>query len=394
MKVKHVYIVLKKEMKDILRDKRTWIVTLLLPALLIPVMMYFIMGGVQSISEQKTEEIKVAVQDEGNNVQFINFLKSTGISIAESLQNPKADLEKGNIRAIIVIPYNFEKDLREGKNSNIIIQSDDSNLKSATARGIIENFIKEYANAIVRERLKAKGIDPSILEPIAIKVENIASENKMAGSFLSFIVPMLLALWTATGGMGAAIDLAAGEKERGTLEPLLTTSPTRLSIMTGKYLAVTIMAILSAAASLIGLIMAFTMNPKYFGLNGGFYMTGSVIGIMIVVSIFTALIFAALELALSTYARSFKEGQTYLTPVTFLALIPAYMIMYKMPNELPQYYFAIPIFGTISLFKELLYGMVNISHIGIFIVSSIVYIIVAIWIASLLFKQEWALFRM
>ncbi|SNX53989.1 ABC transporter permease [Thermoanaerobacterium sp. RBIITD] len=392
MKFRHIYIVLKKELKDIFRDRKTWIFTLLLPILFLPVMMYFIAGGVQSFTSEKASDVKIAVRDEGNNEQFINFLKSTGITV-EKIDDPKVALEKGNIRAVINIPANFEKDLNEGKNSSVTIQNDESNPKSSTAKTMLENYIKEYSNSIVKQRLMAKGIDPSILEPITLKFENVASENKMAGSFLSFIVPMLLALWTATGGMGAATDLAAGEKERGTLEPLLTTSPSRLSIMSGKYLAVTIMSILSAAASLIGLYVAFAMNPKFFGLSGGFKITGFIMGIMILTSILTAAIFAAIELALSTYARSFKEGQTYLTPVTFIAMIPAYMIMYTIPTEIPVYYFVIPIFGTISIFKELLYGIINITHMGMFVATSLIYIIAAIYLASTMFKKEWALFR-
>lgn len=392
MKLKHILTVLKKEVKDIFRDRKTWIFTLLLPAFFIPVMMYFVAGGVSNITADKPKDIKISIIDKGDNKQFVNFLKSTGITVVNP-ENPKTALEKGDIMAIINIPANFETDLNAGRNSNITIQNDESSPKSSTAKGMLQGIIKEYANSIVIERLIAKGINPSILEPIAIKFENIASENKMAGAFLSFIVPMLLTLWTATGGMGAAIDLAAGEKERGTLEPLLTTSPSRLSIMTGKYLAVTMMAILSAGASLIGLYIAFAMNPKAFGISGGFKMTPDIIGIMIVASVLTAAIFSAVELALSTYARSFKEGQTYLTPVTFVALIPAYIVMYKMPNDIPQYYFSIPVFSTISIFKELLYGIVNIYHLGMFIITSVIYIVIAVLLAAAMFKKEWALFR-
>ncbi|HCD09165.1 MAG TPA: ABC transporter permease, partial [Thermoanaerobacter sp.] len=124
-----------------------------------------------------------------------------------------------------------------------------------------------------------------------------------------------------------------------TLEPLLTTSASRLSIMAGKYLAVTTMALISA------------------------------------------------------YAKSFKEGQTYISPLMFIAIIPAYLVMYKMPNEIPISYFAIPVFGTISVFKELLYGIVNMTHIGIFVFSSIIYVGISVYLAALMFKQEWALFR-
>ncbi|UZQ83400.1 ABC transporter permease subunit [Thermoanaerobacter sp. RKWS2] len=147
---------------------------------------------------------------------------------------------------------------------------------------MIKGLIKEYSNNIVKERLITKGIDPKILEPIAVKTENIASQSKMAGSFLAFIGPMLLTLWTATGGIGAAVDLAAGEKERGTLEPLLTTSTSRLSIMAGKYLAVTAMVLLSAVASLLGLFASFALNKDMASLNTDFKMGTTAIVIMFV----------------------------------------------------------------------------------------------------------------
>ncbi|WP_244262293.1 hypothetical protein [Thermoanaerobacter wiegelii] len=115
--------------------------------------------------------------------------------------------------------------------------------------------------------------------------------------------------------------------------------------------------------------------------------------VMFVAAFFTASIFAALELGLSAYAKSFKEGQIYISPIMFIVIIPAYMVMYKMPNEIPLSYFAIPVFGTISVFKELLYGIVNMAHIGIFVFSSIIYVGISVYLATLMFKQEWALFR-
>ncbi|MDE4542108.1 ABC transporter permease [Thermoanaerobacterium sp. R66] len=393
LKFKHIFIVLKKELKDIFRDKKTWIVTILLPALFIPIMMYIVIGGAESVSEQKVSDTKIAVIDEGNNQKFVNYLKSTGINVITDLQNPKESLEKGDIRTIVIIPSDFDKNIEEGKDTNLIIQVDNSNVKSTNTESMLEGFIRGYSNIIVKQRLIARGIDPKIIEPIVVKTENVASQSKMAGSFLSFIVPMLLTLWTATGGIGAAVDLAAGEKERGTLEPLLTTSVSRLSIMAGKYLAVTAMALLSAVASLSGLFVSFVFNKDTASLNVDFKMSTTAIIIMFVAAFFTASIFAALELALSAYAKSFKEGQSYISPLVFIAIIPAYMVMYKMPNEIPVFYFALPVFGTISIFKELLYGIVNMTHIGIFIVSSIVYVSISVYLAAAMFKQEWALFR-
>jgi len=114
---------------------------------------------------------------------------------------------------------------------------------------------------------------------------------------------------------------------------------------------------------------------------------------MLIVVILTAIIFAAIEVAIAAYARSFKEGQTYLSPISIIVVIPPYLTMYKMPNELTSTYFVLPLVNAISILKELIYDVINFQHLALFVVSSLVYIAISISFASKMFENEKVLFR-
>jgi sodium transport system permease protein len=201
---------------------------------------------------------------------------------------------------------------------------------------------------------------------------------------------MLLAIWAATGCIAPATDIGAGEKERQTLEPLLTTNVSRTSLLLGKYIAVVISGILATFASLIGFGLAAMINPSMFAtisLSLGALLT---IGFA---AVGLTMAFAALELAISFYARNFKEAQTYLTPITFVVLIPAYFTMYLDGKLIPSIYFHIPIINTISIIKEVLVGIFDPMHLSIVFVWTGIYVALAIGFVLSLFKKETVIFR-
>lgn len=125
----------------------------------------------------------------------------------------------------------------------------------------------------------------------------------------------------------------------------------------------------------------------------GYSVSAATILVILLVVFLTAIIFAAIEVAIASYARSFKEGQTYLSPISFVIIIPLYLTMYKMPNELTNTYFALPLVNAISVLKELIFDIVNLQHLMIFVVSSLVYIIISIKFAAKMFENEKVLFR-
>lgn len=396
--MKHVWIVFKKELKDAFRDRKALLVGIVLPMLFIPVIYIITAVSAKSALEVKPQKTPIVVLGKENSKTLVNIIQKSEFQIVES-KNPKKDLQDGNIKAVLIIPQDFEKLISQEKQVQVEILTNDADMKSSSVGSMLSEMINNLSKEITKRRLVQKNLDPSIIEPIVIKKENVAPPQKQSATFLFFLLPMFLTLWVAVGGMNAAIDITAGEKERGTLEPLLTTAATRTSLVTGKYLAVSFMALLAGISSLVGVIVSFIAIPKIIGSSIqnspilDYKVSPVTILIMLIVVILTAIIFAAIEVAIAAYARSFKEGQTYLSPVSIIVVIPPYLTMYKMPNELTSTYFVLPLVNAISILKELIYDIINLQHLGLFVVSSLVYIAISISFASKMFENEKVLFR-
>ncbi|WDC85509.1 ABC transporter permease subunit [Caloramator sp. mosi_1] len=154
--------------------------------------------------------------------------------------------------------------MAKDKMSEIKIIYDSESTNSQTALDVVEDIINSYKDEVVKRRLKAKGIDISILKPIEVKNEPINKEKANQGALiLTMLLPLYLIIYAITGPMAAAVDLGAGEKERGTLEPLLTTQASRMQLLFGKLFAITIMGIIGTTSSLTGLYIAFKYSMNF-----------------------------------------------------------------------------------------------------------------------------------
>lgn len=195
--------------------------------------------------------------------------------------------------------------------------------------------------------------------------------------------------------MAPATDLGAGEKERGTLEPLLTTKAGRLSLLWGKFFAITVMGCLTIISSIVGLMISMQQMQGMFGGTSGITisLTAKVILLICIMSILVTMAFGALELAISIYARSFKEAQTYLTPLTVIAFIPVYATYMLDGKNIDSYYFNIPLANVVCLMKEFLSGIFNIQHMMITFGWIFVYIIASVLLARYMFSREQVVFR-
>lgn len=171
-----------------------------------------------------------------------------------------------------------------------------------------------------------------MLNPLAITRRNMASEERMGGMFMAMIVPMMLVMWAILGGMYTAIDVAAGEKERLTLEALLISPISRFQLVFGKFLAVVVTSVGAALISLTSMFVSVqVIAPALAGENSevltevAMNIGAAQFFLLLVVAVLTAGWASPIEIALSVYARSFKEAQTYLSPLSIIVVIPAVM---------------------------------------------------------------------
>ena len=393
---KEIGLIFKKELADLFRDKKTMMTSLLVPLIIFPLMFYFMNSAMQNIV--KKEEYKIAVNDKSNSsiIEYLKAKEDLNISIMEK-DEAEEKIKDGEYLVYINIPDKFEESLKDNKSVDVEVMYDNSSQTSNMAYSKVNQYIMELSKEIVAKNLNAKGIDLSILTPISVKENSIVEDEKGAGMMImSMIIPLFIVLYCVTGPMPAAIDLGAGEKERGTLEPLLTTKVGRMSILYGKLFAITIMGILTAVAAIIGLIISIKINPEMFGGGEGtvgvMLSTQSII-IIFIFTVLTSMIFGALQLAISIYARSFKEAQTYITPLTILAIIPTFLMYMVDIKNIDMIYFHIPIANVMAILKEVTLGIINIQHIMMVFGWSIVYIAISIFVTRHMFNKENVIFR-
>ena len=227
---------------------------------------------------------------------------------------------------------------------------------------------------------------------------NVANEKTGGNMMLMMILPMLISILMAVGGIPAATDLVAGEKERGTLEPLLTTQSGRASILLGKYLTVTAFSIVCVISQFIGVVIGAIMTPSFLtmGYAGGdieFYMPSMALLLIVIITITLGMVFAGIQLAISTYSKSFKEAQTYLSFLMIVAMIPAYATMMLQPGDIKLYMFFVPLLNVIASLKMVLGNIINYTYLGIALSTSIIYVALSLTFAVSLFNKEKVLFR-
>jgi sodium transport system permease protein len=391
-----ILTVFKKEIKDLYRDKKTIIVSLLIPLLLFPVIFGVIGKSMTSSKDTVQNNLKIALVDKGNSnlSKFIEGQKNIKI---EKSKDIKGDINAGKIYLAIELPKDFDENVSAENTSDLKLTYDNSSQNSETAYAMINSMIDAYSKQIINNRLAKRGINTSILTPIKVDNITIVKEDEgVAKMMLSLMLPLMLVIYSVTGPLSSAIDLGVGEKERGTLEPLLTTRSGRLSLLWGKFLAITIVGLMTTIATMVGIFIAMKQNSSSFGSSTAMPGIGIspealiIIGILIV---FLTMAFGALELAISIYARSFKEASTYTGPLTIIAFIPAYATYMLDAKNIPIMYFNIPVANVVCVLKELIAGIYNYNHIAITSVWIVVYVAACILFARFMFSREEVIFR-
>jgi len=396
---RHVSIVARKEFTDTLCDRRTWLAMVVLPLVIVPVLLLVAPSAIQSQIHKVEESVAAVAVVGGEDAQrFLGFLSQVeGVSIVQSV-SPEADLTARKIQAVLELPAGFDSDIAAEKAVVVEIAYDAADQKSASAQGRLLWIISAYSAAVAEARLTSRGVDPELLRPIVATSRNVAPPAKMGGVFLSMIMPMMIALWAVTGGMYAAIDATAGEKERGTMEVLLAAPPSRGSIAVGKFIVVTATSLFSAVISVVAMIAAFAIKPEAlaFGAPAGSVTVAlpiSRLALIAVASIGVAAIFAAIQLAVALFARGFREAQAYLAPLSIIVVLPGIATQYMPAADAANWAFAVPLLNAILVYKELLEGIVNWTHIVTVLVSLLVFAYLCLQVTVALFRKEQVVFR-
>jgi sodium transport system permease protein len=403
MSLRNIGTVYRKELTDSLRDRRTLISTLLVPLLLFPILSVGFGALALTLEKKAKEEIpKVMLLGGADSPGALEALRaSKKIEVVPATPDWKDKIINKEIRAAVAIPDGFEASLAQRNPQTVEIYKYEGELKSSISADTVEKELKDYRDNVIEARLDANHVPSSILIPFRIKQDNVAPPEKVGGAAFGGIIGYMVILLCLTGGMYPAMDLTAGEKERGTMETILSSPISRLDLVLGKFFLVLTATLVTAALSVTSMGVSF-WGARQFGSqeiskNPDAMFAQMNIGLPAVLSVFVmalplAVLFSAGLITISLFAKSYKEAQSYVSPLMVLVLIPAVAAM--LPGvELTAKLALIPILNVSLLCKELVTGTYHWNFIGLIFLSTCVYAAAALFLAVKMFQREDVLFR-
>ena len=389
--------VFKKEMIDTLRDRRALVLMIVLPLLLFPTI-FKVMVSVEKRQAAKAEakKLRVACIDQGNASRFVEMLKERNdVEIVHATRDNLTSMIHGDsLDGAFLFTNTFDDDVAEMKPGRL-----DFYFKSTGDREIVENRLREtvdrYEKELLDERFKRLELDQTIVEAVKLEPHNVASVQERVGGAVGGFLPYMFILFCFIGAMYPAIDLGAGEKERGTLETLLTAPVNRLHLLLGKFGVVVASGLLSAAVSLTGLMVAMKQSHD---LPAGFIdVLLRLLGwdnILLLLSLLVPLtiFFAGILLSVSLTARSFKEAQSMISPLNIAVILPAAIGL--TPGMVLSYKLAlIPILNVSLATKAIIAGTIEPGQLALVYISLITFAILSLWGSAWWFGRESTIFR-
>ena len=396
MSWKNIRLIFVKELVGTIRDKRTIIAMIIIPLIFYP-LLFAGVGYFSKIGSLKSEEAnsKIVIHGAEFAPQLVKHLQdSEKIKVFTIGEDYPTKLQNGDIQAVLVIPSDFKYKIEQEEPGKLILKYDATEAKSRIAQKRVNQIIEKYKGEILLQRISRLNLKEEFLTPLILQEENIATAEKMAGSFLAVLLPYLIIILIFAGAMHTAVDITAGEKERGTIATLLVSQVSRLEIVLGKCLAVMLISFTSMALGLLGLTLAFLLGASIAGGIEGmnFGMTINTIFLLFLVLFPLVGLASAVLVMVGIFARNIREASNYITPIYMLTVLLG-VISVSQGMELTGKMFLVPILNSSFVFKELLLGKIYWDHILTTFIANMIIAGLALFGATRLFSKEEVLFR-
>lgn len=451
MRNRVIKLLLKKELLDVFRDRKAIIMLVLVPLLIYPLIFFgsfAVMTMIQSNMEQGEYKVLLSVDDDGALEQQIAEYNEDKKSEKEKSDVDKAsagdqsvekessssDEEKSRILVVYISDYirngefELENDTPEGRAAlaDKILQAEKADVYVDTqissdgrvtyrtkyvssitdsnyAETVVKDILDDLSDEETRNALEEAGLDAEkVTHPFGIKRENIASTEQSAGSILGMILPFMLVVSLLMGTMYPAIDTTAGEKERGTLETLLTLPIKNHEMILAKFITVALMGVISAILNVISMgfmifyliklvqsEVASDLGLDLKNFNLGTFVPAMLVTVLAIMAF--SLFISAVTMCIAALAKSYKEANNYITPLTLVVMLTGYIGF--IPNiELDNKMAMIPVANICLLVKEMLLFKASMGPTAIVLLSNVLYAGLAIMLLSRMYDSEGILF--
>ncbi|ADD28550.1 MULTISPECIES: ABC transporter permease [Meiothermus] len=391
-----ILIIARKELLSVVRERRVLFTTLVLPILIMPLLMFgpiLLFGNAARQTQESVQKVGVV----GVPTVVLEELRKARVEPIE-VANPQEAVQNREVQAALV----FE-------NGRYIIYGRLSSgaTQSALVVEKVQAALRAYKDQVVAEQLRARGIGTDILEPFSVETQDASREQERAAGLFAFLIPFFLVSFIQAGGMPVAVDATAGEKEKGTLEALLAAPVPLIQVLLGKGLAVFVMSLLSTFAAVAGLLLGGGVFRNLFAaqlqavqngenqaqLGGALALDPLGYLAILVTAVLFALLIIAIMISLGLYARSFKEAQSYLSPLSLVMLIPLLFLQFSDFLKLQDWYFALPLVNVMLALDAIVKGAATATQLLITWASTLAYGALALHLAYRNFQREDVVFR-
>jgi sodium transport system permease protein len=381
-------VVLVKECHDGVRDRRAVLSALIFPVLA-PFLVYFLIHTMIELRSQD-KDMLVAVQGADNAPHLMAWMAEKGVEFSVATGDPKTLVSNQSEELVLVIPDNFAARIAEAKTSYVELVSDSSRNDSRITVARVRSLVRGYNSELASLRLIVRGVSPEVMSVISIVDSEVASQQEIATSVLSFI-PIYIVLAAFISGMGIAVDSTAGERERKTFEALLINPVSRLQIVLGKWVAATLFAVLGMSLTLVlcMLVMSYVQIEE-LGLR--FHVSALQVIAMLLATLPLAFLATSMQMLVGIFAKSFKDAQSYIGFLVLLPMLPGLYTMFN-PIKTETWMYAVPMLGQHLLLTDVM-GGVAVPVVGYFLSPMAVLLLCFVFsaITARLFKRESIIF--
>lgn len=383
--------VFAKEVLDNFRDRRVVISTLVLGPLLGPALFA---AMISFMANQATERMEAALELPVIGVEhaplLVDFLRREGVIITDPPTDPEAAIRREEEEIILRIPAEFGAAWRDGRPALVELLADQSLRYTGTTIARVRGYLNAYSAQISQNRLQLRGVHPDITRPLQVAVVDLSTPESRGGMLLAFL-PYFVMIAVFMGSMHMATDTTAGERERKSLEPLLINPLPRWMIMAGKLLATTFFALLTLGLSLIAFVIAMGFLPVA-DMDMVLNLDFRIAGIIFVLVSPVALMAAGLLIILASFAKSYREAQSYMGLVIFIPLIPSFWLLID-PTRTATWMTLVPLLSQNVLILELVRGEpLKLMWLGFSIATTLVLALILALIAGTLYNRPKLIF--
>lgn len=370
---KDAFIIFKKEMKNVIKDKASIFSLFILPLIIIPAI-FITIGTFTEKQQTETRETVYSINLENQDPRFEDILKNY---ISYNEVNGEDSLK-------VVFPEN-------SKEGMVKIYYDSTSQKLSYAAGQIEAAINQYEKVLGEKLLNEKGLSYKDLNFYDTSRIDLAPKDAQDSQFLAMMIPYMLVIYIFAGSLNIGLDTTAGEKERGSLASILVNQVSRSSIALGKIMYVITVGLMNSLVTFLALVISFSFNSNILGADimGGsasFFNLGSIFGLL-----FTLLLMAGLAssiiVMLGSLAKNLKQGSGFVMPIYIIAIVIGIATM-NMDASADLYYYLIPIVNNVLVLKEIIMSQFNLVNFSLMIVSNLVLISIFVFITSKIFNTE------